>query len=189
MCKKDWRASDSFAWLECTTWRVIDNTGALAFAARTTCVTSLSTRNSLYCIHVCRTHRKWLSTLGIHIVCIENSPTEIKCQKNKTNLLIRPCLSVDVSAKSLRTPSNVFVINLAFCDFLMMAKTPIFIYNSFNHGYALGSTGCQIFSLVGALSGIGAAITNAFIAYDRYVLYKHKYIYREKTYTNNLTWI
>lgn len=71
------------------------------------------------------------------------------------------------SAKSLRTPSNVFVINLAFCDFLMMSKTPIFIYNSFNHGYALGSAGCQIFALVGALSGIGAAITNACIAYDR----------------------
>lgn len=74
---------------------------------------------------------------------------------------------VDISAKSLRTPSNVFVINLAFCDFMMMSKTPIFIYNSFNQGYALGSTGCQVFSLMGALSGIGAAITNACIAYDR----------------------
>lgn len=71
------------------------------------------------------------------------------------------------SAKSLRTPSNVFVINLALCDFLMMSKTPIFIYNSFNHGYALGSAGCQVFAMVGALSGIGAAITNACIAYDR----------------------
>lgn len=55
---------------------------------------------------------------------------------------------------------------------MMMSKTPIFIYNSFNHGYALGSAGCQIFALVGALSGIGAAITNACIAYDR--LYKCK---------------
>lgn len=74
------------------------------------------------------------------------------------------------SAKSLRTPSNVFVINLALCDFLMMSKTPIFIYNSFNHGYALGSAGCQVFAMVGALSGIGAAITNACIAYDRWLL-------------------
>lgn len=77
-------------------------------------------------------------------------------------------LWVFTSAKSLRSPSNVFVINLALCDFMMMSKTPIFIYNSFNHGYALGSAGCQIFALVGALSGIGAAITNACIAYDRY---------------------
>lgn len=71
------------------------------------------------------------------------------------------------SAKSLRTPSNVFVINLAFCDFMMMTKAPIFIYNSFNRGYALGHQGCQVFALMGALSGIGAGMTNAFIAYDR----------------------
>lgn len=77
------------------------------------------------------------------------------------------CVRGVISAKSLRTPSNVFVVNLAFCDFIMMSKTPIFIYNSFNLGYALGSTGCQIYSLMGALSGIGAAMTNAFIAYDR----------------------
>lgn len=72
-------------------------------------------------------------------------------------------------SKPLRTPSNVFVLNLALCDFVMMLKTPIFIYNSFNHGYALGSAGCQIFALMGSLSGIGAAITNACIAYDRFV--------------------
>lgn len=70
-------------------------------------------------------------------------------------------------AKSLRTPSNVFVVNLALCDFMMMTKTPIFIYNSFNRGYELGILGCQIFAFIGSLSGIGAAITNACIAYDR----------------------
>lgn len=72
------------------------------------------------------------------------------------------------SAKSLRTPSNVFVINLAIYDFIMMLKTPIFIYNSFNLGFALGQFGCQIFAFVGSVSGIGSAATNACIAYDRY---------------------
>nr|QWV42625.1 ultraviolet sensitive opsin [Anthrenus lepidus] len=71
-------------------------------------------------------------------------------------------------AKSLRTPSNMFVVNLAFCDFMMMIKTPIFIYNSFQRGFALGFTGCQIFAFLGSLSGIGASTTNACIAYDRY---------------------
>ncbi|TGZ34749.1 Opsin, ultraviolet-sensitive [Temnothorax longispinosus] len=61
------------------------------------------------------------------------------------------------SAKSLRTPSNLFVVNLAFCDFFMMLKTPIFIYNSFNTGFATGHLGCQIFAFIGSLSGIGAA--------------------------------
>nr|CAD7589395.1 unnamed protein product [Timema genevievae] len=74
------------------------------------------------------------------------------------------------SAKSLQTPSNVFVVNLAICDFMMMMKTPIFIYNSFNLGFASGFLGCQIFAFVGSLSGIGAGMTNAFIAYDRYSL-------------------
>ncbi|XP_067002745.1 opsin, ultraviolet-sensitive [Anabrus simplex] len=72
------------------------------------------------------------------------------------------------SAKSLRTASNVFVINLAVCDFIMMLKTPIFIYNSFHQGFALGHRACQIFAFMGSCSGIGAGMTNAFIAYDRY---------------------
>lgn len=72
------------------------------------------------------------------------------------------------SAKSLRTPSNVFVVNLAICDFLMMVKTPIFIYNSFTKGFTTGYLGCQIFAFIGSLSGIGAGATNACIAYDRY---------------------
>nr|BAQ54846.1 opsin, ultraviolet sensitive type [Asiagomphus melaenops] len=71
-------------------------------------------------------------------------------------------------AKSLRTPSNMFVVNLAILDFLMMSKTPIFIYNSFNQGFALGGIGCQIFAFVGSVSGIGAGVTNAAIAFDRY---------------------
>ncbi|XP_034249735.1 opsin, ultraviolet-sensitive isoform X2 [Thrips palmi] len=54
-----------------------------------------------------------------------------------------------LTSKNLRTPSNIFVVNLALCDFVMMLKTPIFIYNSF--------------------SGIGAGATNAAIAYDRYM--------------------
>nr|APY20521.1 ultraviolet sensitive opsin [Xylobiops basilaris] len=71
------------------------------------------------------------------------------------------------TAKSLRTPSNMFVVNLAFCDFIMMLKAPIFIYNTMHKGFATGHVGCQVFAFVGSLSGIGAGMTNAFIAYDR----------------------
>nr|QWV42647.1 ultraviolet sensitive opsin 1 [Anthocomus equestris] len=73
------------------------------------------------------------------------------------------------SCKSLRTASNMFVVNLAFCDFIMMLKTPIFIYNSFQKGFALGQLGCQVFAFMGSISGIGAGMTNSFIAYDRYM--------------------
>lgn len=72
------------------------------------------------------------------------------------------------TAKSLRTASNMFVVNLAFCDFIMVSKAPIFVYNSAHYGFALGQKGCQVFASVGALSGIAAGMTNAAIAYDRY---------------------
>lgn len=62
----------------------------------------------------------------------------------------------------------MFVVNLALYDFIMMLKTPINIYNSIYRGYALGHMGCQIFAFVGSISGIGAGMTNAAIAYDRY---------------------
>lgn len=48
-----------------------------------------------------------------------------------------------------------------------MLKAPIFLYNTFHKGFAAGHVGCQIFAFVGSLSGIGAGMTNAFIAYDR----------------------
>ncbi|KAL0270437.1 UNVERIFIED_CONTAM: hypothetical protein PYX00_007847 [Menopon gallinae] len=72
------------------------------------------------------------------------------------------------SAKNLRTPSNMFVVNLAIFDFIMMAKTPIMIYNSMHSGFAAGHTWCQVFAAMGTISGIGASATNACIAYDRY---------------------
>ncbi|XP_065345505.1 opsin, ultraviolet-sensitive-like isoform X2 [Cloeon dipterum] len=72
------------------------------------------------------------------------------------------------TARALRSASNVFVINLAVADFLMMSKTPIFIINSFHEGYALGHVGCQLYGLVGAYSGFVQAASNACIAYDRY---------------------
>nr|AHA48199.1 UV opsin [Loxostege sticticalis] len=72
------------------------------------------------------------------------------------------------TTKSLRTSSNLLILQLAILDFIMMAKAPIFIYNSAMRGFATGTLGCQIFALMGAYSGIGAGMTNACIAYDRH---------------------
>ncbi|XP_045510437.1 opsin-3-like [Colias croceus] len=72
------------------------------------------------------------------------------------------------TSKSLRTPSNMFVINLALFDLAMMGEMPHLILNSFYQrmlGYELG---CDIYAVLGSLSGIGGAMTNAVIAYDRY---------------------
>nr|XP_021188534.2 opsin, ultraviolet-sensitive isoform X2 [Helicoverpa armigera] len=70
--------------------------------------------------------------------------------------------------RSLRTPGNILVANLALSDFLMLAKTPIFIFNSFNLGPALGKTGCLIYGFVGGLTGTTSIATLSAIALDRY---------------------
>jgi r-opsin len=72
------------------------------------------------------------------------------------------------TTKDLKTPSNIIIMNLAIADFIMMAKTPIFIVNSFNTGPVFGRMGCNIFGLMGSYVGPASAATNAAIAYDRY---------------------
>jgi r-opsin len=71
-------------------------------------------------------------------------------------------------SKSLRTASNMFIINLAIFDLLMMLEMPMFIVNSFNQRLLGYEIGCDIYAVLGSLSGIGGAITNAVIAFDRY---------------------
>ncbi|XP_062546079.1 opsin-3-like [Armigeres subalbatus] len=72
------------------------------------------------------------------------------------------------TSKSLRNGSNMFVVNLAIFDLLMMCEMPMFLVNSFS-GRLIGyETGCAIYAALGSLSGIGGSITNAVIAYDRY---------------------
>lgn len=48
------------------------------------------------------------------------------------------------TTKSLRTPSNLLVVNLAFSDFFMMlAMSPAMVINCYNETWALGTTyGC-----------------------------------------------
>nr|CCO61975.1 rhodopsin 3 [Cupiennius salei] len=78
-------------------------------------------------------------------------------------------------AKNLRTPANMFVVGLAMSDLLMMAKTPVFIYNSFQLGPVFGNLGCTLYGVVGAYSGLGSAFCNAIIAYDRFRVIVHPF--------------
>uniref|UniRef100_A0AAU8BC23 Opsin n=1 Tax=Conopomorpha sinensis TaxID=940481 RepID=A0AAU8BC23_9NEOP len=73
-----------------------------------------------------------------------------------------------IRCRSLRTPGNILVANLALSDFFMLAKTPVFIFNSFNMGPALGKTGCVIYGFLGGLTGCTSIATLASIALDRY---------------------
>lgn len=62
----------------------------------------------------------------------------------------------------------MFIINLAVFDLLMMIEMPMFIANSFHQRLLGYEIGCDIYATLGSLSGIGGAMTNAVIAFDRY---------------------
>ncbi|XP_054454330.1 melanopsin-A-like [Anoplopoma fimbria] len=74
-------------------------------------------------------------------------------------------------SRSLRTPSNIFIINLAVTDFLMcFTQTPIFFITSMHKRWIFGKKGCEMYAFCGALFGICSMMTLMVIAVDRYVV-------------------
>merc|ERR1712241_1337994 len=75
-----------------------------------------------------------------------------------------------LKVKTLRTPSNMFVVNLALSDFCMMLTQawPVII-NAFSQRYWMwGSLGCQLYGATGAITGVCSILTMVAIGYDRY---------------------
>ncbi|XP_014211370.1 opsin, blue-sensitive [Copidosoma floridanum] len=72
------------------------------------------------------------------------------------------------TSKALRTPSNLFIINLALFDLVMATEIPMFLVNCFYNRVVGWELGCDIYAALGGVSGMGSAITNAAIAFDRY---------------------
>ncbi|PKU37508.1 melanopsin isoform x1 [Limosa lapponica baueri] len=72
-------------------------------------------------------------------------------------------------SRSLQTPANVFIINLAISDFLMsITQSPFFFTNSLHKRWIFGEKGCELYAFCGALFGITSMITLMVIALDRY---------------------
>ncbi|KAM9364928.1 LOW QUALITY PROTEIN: melanopsin-A [Pholidichthys leucotaenia] len=70
---------------------------------------------------------------------------------------------------SLRTPANMFIINLAVTDLLMcITQSPIFFTTSMHKRWIFGEKGCELYAFCGALFGICSMITLTVIAVDRY---------------------
>lgn len=72
------------------------------------------------------------------------------------------------TSKSLRTPSNIFIVNLAVFDLVMAMEMPMLIISSFLERMIGWEIGCDIYAFLGGVSGMGQSITNAAIAFDRY---------------------
>ncbi|KAM9380116.1 LOW QUALITY PROTEIN: melanopsin [Phaethornis superciliosus] len=72
-------------------------------------------------------------------------------------------------SRSLQTPANVFIINLAVSDFMMsITQSPVFFTNSLHKRWIFGEKGCELYAFCGALFGITSMITLMVIALDRY---------------------
>ncbi|XP_070500945.1 rhodopsin-like [Chironomus tepperi] len=71
--------------------------------------------------------------------------------------------------KSLRTPSNLFVINLAVSDFMIMfSMGPPMVINCYYETWVFGPLACQIYGMCGSLFGCSSIWTMTMIAFDRY---------------------
>lgn len=79
-------------------------------------------------------------------------------------------LYVFLGTKSLRTPTNYFVLNLAFSDLLMMTgqALPIFFNAWMSDYWAFGVLGCKLYAVHGAVVGTVSIWTMVIIGYDRY---------------------
>ncbi|XP_053307241.1 melanopsin isoform X2 [Spea bombifrons] len=72
-------------------------------------------------------------------------------------------------SRSLRSPANMFIINLAISDFFMSAtQAPVFFATSLHKRWIFGEKGCELYAFCGALFGITSMITLMVIAVDRY---------------------
>ncbi|XP_027751738.1 melanopsin [Empidonax traillii] len=71
--------------------------------------------------------------------------------------------------RSLQTPANMLIINLAISDLLMsITQSPVFFVNSLHKRWIFGEKGCELYAFCGALFGITSMITLMVIALDRY---------------------
>jgi r-opsin len=76
---------------------------------------------------------------------------------------------VFMGTRSLKTPSNLLVVNLAFSDLLMMAAMfPFMAISNFYETWAFGPLMCELYGFIGSLSGCMSIWSMAMIAMDRY---------------------
>jgi len=75
-----------------------------------------------------------------------------------------------MKVQKLRTPANLLILNLAIMDFLMlMSQFPIFSYNCFMGGiWMFDGFACDLYTIFGAITGMGSLWSHVFITYDRY---------------------
>nr|QIW86046.1 opsin L13 [Neogonodactylus oerstedii] len=73
------------------------------------------------------------------------------------------------TTKSLQTPANILVVNLALSDFtLMFCMCPPLLVNCYNGTWVWGPTACQIYGTIGSGTGCTSIFLMCCISHDRY---------------------
>nr|QKY89064.1 Rhabdomeric opsin [Chiton tuberculatus] len=74
--------------------------------------------------------------------------------------------------KGLRTPANMFVVNLAISDLTFSAINgfPLLSFSAFYKKWIFGKAACELYGLVGGIFGLMSINTMAMIAFDRYMV-------------------
>ncbi|XP_041452463.1 rhodopsin-like [Lytechinus variegatus] len=78
-------------------------------------------------------------------------------------------IMIFVKTKSLRTPPNMLIVNLAISDFgMVITNFPLMFASTIYNRWLFGDIGCQFYAFCGALFGIMSIANMTAIALDRY---------------------
>ncbi|XP_066959942.1 melanopsin-like isoform X1 [Macrobrachium rosenbergii] len=75
-----------------------------------------------------------------------------------------------ISSRTLRTASNLLILNLAVSDFFLLITISALVHNSVHEGPATGRIGCDVYGFLGGLTGTTSIMTLAAISLDRYLV-------------------
>ncbi|XP_076442275.1 rhodopsin-like [Babylonia areolata] len=102
----------------------------------------------------------WHYAIGVFITFVGISGT-------LGNLLV---IYIFGTTKTLRSPSNMYVVNLAISDLTFSAVNgfPLLTISAFNKRWIFGKIACELYGLVGGVFGLLSINTMAVIAIDRY---------------------
>jgi len=72
--------------------------------------------------------------------------------------------------KSLQTPANMFIINLAFSDFTfsLVNGFPLMTISCFIKKWVFGNAACKVYGFIGGIFGMMSIMTMAMISIDRF---------------------
>jgi len=105
-----------------------------------------------------------MNPMWYNIVCLFNFCTAFLAISGNATVMY-----IFSTTKSLQTPSNYFVVNLALSDFLLMfCMCPPLVINSYYQTWTFGPFYCQLYAGIGSLTGCCSVSSMICITLDRY---------------------